>query len=249
MKLLDLSLIRTDGDTQSRLRTDTDVVDQYAELMKDGVVFPPILVCHDGEDYWLVDGFQRLAAARKLKMKTVSAEVQSGDLQKARWLSYAANKDHGLRRSRDDARRALHKALCHRYAKTQSNVEIARHIGVSEATVRRWRRRLSSTTDEDGTRVVHRGGTEYLLHTGNIGGGSNRSPSGHSRKSRAKWQEDIRSMKSGASPSVRRVLTIIENWALGPASATASLQALESLLAGAPDSPPLGQRTASNPRS
>jgi hypothetical protein len=56
-----------------------------------------------------------------------------------------------------------------------SNIEIAKHVGVSEATARRAQGRLSSSPDEDAdddpsqTRVVHRGGQEYQMKVERIG--------------------------------------------------------------------------------
>ena len=56
MNMIDISAIRTDGGTQARLKLNKDVVKEYSEHMKDGDKFPPIIVFHDGSEYWLADG-------------------------------------------------------------------------------------------------------------------------------------------------------------------------------------------------
>jgi hypothetical protein len=67
-----LDAIRTDGDTQTRVAMDVAAITDYAEAMADGVVFPPIVVYREGSDYWLADGFHRVAAARKAHLTTLS---------------------------------------------------------------------------------------------------------------------------------------------------------------------------------
>ena len=59
MKKLNLDAIRLDGETQARVALDSTQVAEYAEAMRDGDKFPPIVVFHDGSDYWLADGFHR----------------------------------------------------------------------------------------------------------------------------------------------------------------------------------------------
>ena len=50
MKKLNLLNIRTDGGTQPRLELDQNLVKEYAEVMREGVVFPPVEVFHDGSE-------------------------------------------------------------------------------------------------------------------------------------------------------------------------------------------------------
>jgi len=60
---LDPKRIRIDGGTQPRAALLIDVMEDYAEQMRNGVEFPPITVFFDGKEYWLADGFHRLGAA------------------------------------------------------------------------------------------------------------------------------------------------------------------------------------------
>ena len=59
IRAIDINLIRIDGGTQSRVRVDTDVVAEYAEIIFAGTELPPLSVMFDGAEYWLCDGFHR----------------------------------------------------------------------------------------------------------------------------------------------------------------------------------------------
>lgn len=136
-KLLDMSVVRIDGDTQPRTAISPAVVQEYMEAMQAGAEFPPVTVVHDGATYWLVDGFHRFFAHRRLNRKEILAEVVTGEWKDARWLSVAANKTHGLRRTNEDKAKAVTRAL--RLRPELSNCAIAEHVGVGEAMVRRYR--------------------------------------------------------------------------------------------------------------
>jgi len=136
-QLLDMSVVRIDGETQPRTAINPGIVQEYAEAMQAGAEFPPVTVVHDGATYWLVDGFHRFFAHRRLNRTQIKAEVVAGELKDARWLSVAANKAHGLRRTNEDKAKAVIRALKLRWE--ISNPAIAEHVGVSEAMVRRYR--------------------------------------------------------------------------------------------------------------
>jgi ParB-like chromosome segregation protein Spo0J len=166
-QLLNIADIRIDGDTQPRLAVDEAVVAEYAEDMKAGAEFPPVRVVSDGAAHWLVDGFHRYYAHRKLGRTQIRAEVTTGLLTEAQWLSFAANKGHGLRRSNADKSKAVIKAL--RMRPDLSDHAIAEHVGVSSPTVSKYRAPPISTvkslqsqprTGRDGRTIRTRGITE-----------------------------------------------------------------------------------------
>lgn len=143
---LNYEQIRTDGGTQPRSQLLSDVIGDYAEMMRTGVVFPPVTVYFDGKDYWLADGFHRLAAAKQARpQEPIEVEVIQGTQREAQWYSFGVNKCHGLRRTREDRIRAVKAALRHPQGMQQSDNEIARHVGVSHSTVAKYRSEMEVT--------------------------------------------------------------------------------------------------------
>jgi hypothetical protein len=146
---LRLNNIRLDGDTQPRCELDRTIVSEYADAYSNGVSLPPLTVVHDGSSYWLADGFHRRFGADRAGLDRVPCEVYKGTLYDARWLSYAANQTHGLRRTNDDKRRAVQLALKHPNAAEMSDRLIAEHVGVSNDMVSRYRKVSSDDTSPD----------------------------------------------------------------------------------------------------
>ena len=62
---LRIDQIRMDGGTQPRTRLSSATIDEYAQAMMDGMIFPPVEVYHDGIEYWLADGFHRVQACSR----------------------------------------------------------------------------------------------------------------------------------------------------------------------------------------
>jgi len=173
---LRISEIRMDGETQPRSQIDTVTVTEYAEAMERGDKFPPVSVIYDGDDYWLYDGFHRVRAAEKRGKFQIRAEVEQGTREDAVWESLASNKKHGLRRSQADKRRAIKRALKHTYGAEASNSKIAKHIGCSHATVRKYRKELESACQID--KVNQREGADGKTYdTSNIGSSARQSES------------------------------------------------------------------------
>ena len=169
VQILLISAIRRDGQTQHRVAIDPSIIAEYASLMREGVSFPPVRVWWDGSDYWLSDGFQRVSAAEIAGRTQIAAKVLHGTLSDAQWDSYAANAAHGSRHSWAETQIVIRLALKHSNSAAMSNVQIAKHLHLSEATVRRGRKTLSSSPDEDSGRIVTRGKATYLLTTTKIG--------------------------------------------------------------------------------
>ena len=164
---LEISTIRRDGATQHRRSLDEQLVALYVERMSEGSDFPPITVWREVSSYWLSDGFHRLAAAERVGLTHFRAEIRNGTLADAQWHSYGANSANGRPRSCEELQTVILCALEHPRAAALSNVEMARHLNIPEATLRRWRKRLSSPRGEDGVRTVRRGAQTYSINTGN----------------------------------------------------------------------------------
>jgi ParB/Sulfiredoxin domain len=78
LKRLPLRLIRLDFQPRESLIQQT--VTEYRERMKRREKIKPVLVCHDGSNFWLKDGFHRFEAAKESGRKTIMAEVIPGTL-------------------------------------------------------------------------------------------------------------------------------------------------------------------------
>ncbi|MBM4020188.1 MAG: hypothetical protein FJ288_18025 [Planctomycetes bacterium] len=169
LKNLPLNTIRLDGGTQPRVRIDPETVREYAERMKAGDRFPPVQVYFDGTDHWLSDGFHRVKAAGEAGIKSIQAEVWEGTRDDAFWMSLAANKDHGLRRTNEDKVRAVKAALATR--PKFSDRSIAEHVGVSHEMVRKHRLSTvdSQTTGEIRQSAERTGRDGRTINTANIG--------------------------------------------------------------------------------
>ena len=151
---------------QIRFHLDETRVNEYAELMKDGVQFPPILVGefvgYRGPDpdptYFLLDGYHRLEAAKRVGKTAMIVNVAqvSSNADKIE-TALRANSQHGLPLTAEERRRAA-MFLISWYPK-ETLQKLARRCGVSKSTVARIRDELSqmgklkldgTTTGEDG---------------------------------------------------------------------------------------------------
>lgn len=106
-----LEKINIYGGTQTRLKTNDDAIESYAEEMMRGTVFPPIDVYFDGATYWLADGFHRYLATKRNERSTISADVQPGGRVEALRHALGANAMNGVYRNNGDKRNAVEIAL------------------------------------------------------------------------------------------------------------------------------------------
>lgn len=142
--LINMSVIRVDGDTQVRVKIDESVVTEYSQMMIDGVLFDPIVVFNDGRYLWLADGFHRFLAADKLKLTQIEATVKMGTVEEAKLYAFAANSHRGESLSPQDVKKIVLMMETHPVCKHWTVKQIAKHIGKSEATVYRAKRQTRS---------------------------------------------------------------------------------------------------------
>jgi hypothetical protein len=117
-------------------------VKDYLGVLRRGEELPPVRVVRDINNvYYLVDGRHRVAATRQLLgIEDIAVEIVDGTFEDALWLSWGANRNHGLRRTQKDKRRAIRAAVQHPRWKLQSDRAIAQHIGCDHKTVGAMRR-------------------------------------------------------------------------------------------------------------
>lgn len=176
MTPLRIDLIRIDGGTQPRAHLNPETVTEYANAMADdGCVFPPVTVFYDGADYWLADGFHRVAASKEAGFADIDADVRQGTRRDAVLFSVGANADHGLRRTNEDKRRAVLTLLNDSEWGQWSAREIARRCGVHHQLVERLRPEVASSLDDSSSErpsertYTTKHGTVATMQVGNIG--------------------------------------------------------------------------------
>lgn len=162
---LELSKIRIDGGTQSRVSLKDEWVFELSERLLEGKTkLPPMTVFFDGKHHWLGDGFHRYHANKKAGIKEVECTVINGTKRQAKIHSWGVNHDHGLQRSNDDKRAIISEALQDIEYCDKSDREIAEACQVSPMTVGRIRKALD--LDKATKRVTKSGRT---IDTANIG--------------------------------------------------------------------------------
>lgn len=167
-RLLELAKIRRDGGTQQRVELNDHVIAEYAEGMAAGVKFPPIEVCFDGAEFWLVDGFYRVAAAERLHYTTIVAEVKNGTQREAVLFSLGANSEHGQPRTQADKRRAVTVMLEDQEWHGWSDNYIATYAHVSQPFVSKLRREFDAARKQT-TSTVRKGKDKRTQETKRIG--------------------------------------------------------------------------------
>lgn len=162
---LRLDAIEFTAGTQVRQAIDESIVAEYADLLKEGVQFPPIIVFHDGSDYFPADGFHRALAHSRVGRETISADVHLGTREDALWFALGANKANGLRLTRQDKRHAVLLAIKAWPERTQS--EIAIQVGCSQGYVStlKEQQQVISANNLSSVRVTGRDGKSYPAST------------------------------------------------------------------------------------
>ena len=169
---LPIQAITRDVQCQPRVYLTPNVINEYAEEMSGGAIFPPVIVFHEGDTYWLADGFHRVAAAEQAGLDGVNCEIREGTVRDAMLYSVGTNATHGLRRTNQDKRRAIETLIEDPDWSQWSDREIARKAAVSHDFVSRLRRSLATNDGDKKTinvKYTDRWGNEGIMNTANIG--------------------------------------------------------------------------------
>lgn len=166
-----LADIRIDGGTQARVRIDPKVYEEYALKMKEGLVFPQVILFQDPDGIkWLGDGFHRYHAHRINEEIDIDSEIREGTQRDAWLYSKGANKNRGLQMTWEDIRQSVTEMLLDELCSKWSDSEIARHVGVSKMTVGRIRKKLRGEAPQPKKRKYKDAhGNEPEMNTENIG--------------------------------------------------------------------------------
>jgi len=143
-----LSQITLDTSLQMREKIDAEVVAEYCQAILDGAKFPPIVLFHDGKNYYIGDGWTRIFAHKKAGFEIINADVRMGSYDDA--LDYAlkdANKDHGQRYTNADKRKKVLKAVhTPRYSEASAR-KLGEICNVSHAFVAKVREETGTKPD------------------------------------------------------------------------------------------------------
>lgn len=169
---ISVSLRQIDRDDRVQIRvlgTDTDLVAQYADAMRAGDEFPPLVCFFDRAEraLWLADGFHRAQAAQAAGRASFSCLVHAGTHHHAAEYAATCNARHGLPMTGADKREAV-KRLLHLHPDWSSR-QIARLVGSSHNTVEKTRKDLEALHAASGQidqiqpepRTVQRGHQTY----------------------------------------------------------------------------------------
>lgn len=140
-----MDAIAFDAGTQIRAAINEGVVAEYADRMNEGVVFPPIVLFHDGTAHYIADGFHRYLASQRIGFTSIPADVRAGTKEDALWFALGANRANGQRLSQRDVKHAIEIAL--RAWPDRSTKQIAEHIGCSQPYVASVKGHLHISTD------------------------------------------------------------------------------------------------------
>ena len=166
---LSINQIRTDGGTQARAEINQMTVVEYAGAIKEGQIFPPIVVFYDGSSYFLADGFHRLYAYRLAELKDdIEVELKLGSLREAILYAVGANAEHGLRRSPADKYHAVSLLLADEEWSSWSDRMIAKQTFTSPPFVGKIR---SILIENSGSERIYttKHGSQSTMDTSEIG--------------------------------------------------------------------------------
>ena len=160
-----LEAIQLDTSIQCRAGSNSDTVEEYAQRMELGDVFPPVELYGNESRCWIGDGWHRVLAALQRGEETIAARLTAGGRIDAIKHALSANAQHGQRRTNADKRRAVEIAL--REFGKLSDRALAEMCGVSGPFVAGMRPQLqtdcsSTRTGRDGKDRPARAGTRTV---------------------------------------------------------------------------------------
>lgn len=131
---------------QMRVEMSKDAVVDYQDaLRREGIIMPPVKAARDKDGgIYVWDGNHTVEAARRNGEVFVLAAVEAGTRKDAVLRAAGANRDHGLRRTREDLRNALRVRLNDPTWASRSDDWLAKTIGCSYTFVAKWRKQLGT---------------------------------------------------------------------------------------------------------
>lgn len=157
MKLTDITL---DTRLQPRETISKQVVAEYADMLREGAIFPPVLVYKIDDKHYLVEGWHRYFSHKTVGRTDIEVIVRNGTFRDAQFCSFGSNGTNGQPRSIKDKRKALFSIFDDVEWCSMSDREIARHCYVSHTFVSKLRSEYGSKPDKI---KVNNAGKEYVV--------------------------------------------------------------------------------------
>jgi len=137
VKIVDIT---ADPSIQSRVEIDQSAVGDYADLIREGTDFDPVVAFDDGKKFWLACGFHRFFAYKKAGALEIPCDLRKGSRRDAELYSIGSNAKNGLRMTLADRRKSVQMLLDDVEWSNWSDRQIARYVGVSHPFVAQLRR-------------------------------------------------------------------------------------------------------------
>lgn len=166
------SQIRADGGTQMREAMNDATITEYTGAWQDGAQFPPVTVFVDANNnYWLGDGFHRLASHIDAfgPGESIAVELRDGTQREAILYAAKANATHGLPRTNADKLKAVYTLLRDAEWRLMSDNQIAAACAVSQPFVSKHRKILESS-GEIAQSMIRKTASGATMDTSKIGG-------------------------------------------------------------------------------
>lgn len=151
IKEMKIDALVMDEKFQSRAALDSSLIVEYGDLIKDGIGRrgDPVTACHYLGEYYVVDGWHWLLAAKNKGQVTIPVNVvhckSESDVIS---VAISANAGHGKRRTRDDLYRAADMALSNPKIAELGIQEISRMIGCSRQFLNEYRKKFKKGDEE-----------------------------------------------------------------------------------------------------
>lgn len=157
MNVADLELCDRTRVRKIRPNINSDVVEEYADAYKCGLIVEPLDVFQEKgtERFVVADGEHRLLALQRAKIKSVEVRLHGGDEVAALDFAIGCNHAHGVRRTKADKYHAFERIMETPLKDTyKTDTDLAEKIGVSKATIARYK--VDWRNSESGDRQIRR---------------------------------------------------------------------------------------------
>lgn len=158
-----LSQINVDQAYQPRKSLNQEIIGDYAELLKEGHVFPPVTLYRQGDNYILAAGFHRLEAHKLNESTYIDAIIKEGTSKDILLDAIQSNNAHGVRYTNEDKRRIVALVLSNHECISMTDNQIGKICGVSNHLVKAIREELFPEQAARTEVIVHKGNISYVM--------------------------------------------------------------------------------------